>query len=117
MLSCDVGRMTSRIIMLILFLPLFGAVRAAPPTQPARPVAENAAPISFTVVKGPPGACGPGCDRWIAAEGKIDAAAAVRFRRFLKQISDLSLPIYLHSPGGNLEQALAIGSMLRERKF
>jgi hypothetical protein len=109
--------MTSRIIMLILFLPLFGAVRAAPLTQPAHPVAENAAPISFTVVKGPSGACGPGCNRWIAAEGKIDNAAAARFRRFLKQIGDISLPIYLHSPGGNLEQALAIGNMLRERKF
>src|SRR5690242_15773001 len=117
MLSCDVGRLTSRIIMLILSVLLFGPAWAAPMAQPARPVAENAAPISFTVVKGPPGACGPGCDRWIAAEGKIDNAAAARFRRFLKQIGDISLPIYLHSPGGNLEQALAIGNMLRERKF
>jgi len=117
MLSCDVGRLTSRIIMLILSVLLFGPAWAAPMAQPARLVAENAAPISFTVVKGPPGACGPGCDRWIAAEGKIDGAAAARFRRFLKQIGDIRLPIYLHSPGGNLEQALAIGTMLRERKF
>jgi hypothetical protein len=117
MFSCDVGRMTSRIITLILFVPLFGAAWAAPSAQPARPVAENAAPISFTVVKGPAGACGPGCDRWIAAEGKIDNAAAARFRRFMKQIGDARLPIYLHSPGGNLEQALAIGNMLREKKF
>jgi len=117
MLSRDVGRMTSRIYPLILFLLLVGPVWAAPVAQPARPAAENAAPISFTAVKGPPGACGPGCDRWIAAEGKIDNGAAARFRKFLKQIGDISLPIYLHSPGGNLEQALAIGSMLRERKF
>jgi hypothetical protein len=117
MFSCDVGRMTSRIIMLILLVLLFGPVWAAPVAQPARPVAENAAPISFYVVKGPPGACGPGCDRWIAAEGKIDNAAAARFRKFMKQIGDVNLPIYLHSPGGNLEQALAIGNMLREKKF
>jgi hypothetical protein len=113
----DVGRMTSRISLLTVFMLLFGPVWAAPLVQPARPVAENAAPISFYVVKGPPGACGPGCDRWIAAEGKIDGAAAARFRKFMKQIGDVSLPIYLHSPGGNLEQALAIGNMLREKKF
>jgi hypothetical protein len=109
--------MTSRITLLTAFVLLFGPVWAAPRAEPARPVADNAAPISFYVVKGPPGACGPGCDRWIAAEGKIDGAATARFRKFMKQIGDISPPIYLHSPGGNLEQALAIGNMLREKKM
>ena len=45
-----------------------------------------------------------------------DNAAAARFRKFLHQLGGRQLPIYFHSPGGNLEQALAIGNMLREKK-
>ena len=72
-------------------------------------------PMVFYVAKGAPNACGPGCDRWIAAEGQVDAAAAPRFSRFLRQLRNRNLPMYFSSPGGNLDQALAIGAMLRER--
>ena len=85
-------------------------------TRPSPRVADGLVPISFALVKGTPGACGAGCDSWIAAEGKIDGGAAARFRKFMKQIGDRKLPIYFNSPGGNLEQALAIGNMLREKK-
>ena len=59
--------------------------------------------------------CGRGCDSWIEAEGQIDSGAAARFRKFLARVKDRDLPIYFFSPGGNLEQALAMGAMLRER--
>ncbi len=93
---------------------------AAPLVRPSPRIADGSAPISFALVKGAPDACGPGCDSWIAAEGKIDGGAAARFRKFMKQIDkqigNRKLPIYFNSPGGNLEQALAIGNMLRERR-
>jgi len=73
------------------------------------------APMVFYVVKGTAEACGRDCDTWIAAEGQIDADAADRFRRFLRRIGDRHLPIYFYSPGGNLEQALAMGALLREK--
>ena len=69
----------------------------------------------FYVVKGAPDACGRGCDSWIAAEGQIDSGAALRFRKFWAKVRDRKLPIYFSSPGGNLDQALAMGAMLRER--
>ncbi|MGJ5177027.1 hypothetical protein ACQR16_01680 [Bradyrhizobium oligotrophicum] len=89
-----------------------------PSKRPAKSprLADNFAPISFALVKGPADACGPGCDSWIAAEGKIDGGAAARLRKFMKQIGDRKLPIYFNSPGGNLEQGLAIGNWLREKK-
>jgi len=71
--------------------------------------------MRFYVVKGAADACGRGCDSWIAAEGQIDAGAAPRFRKFLRQLKGRSLPIYFASPGGNLDQALAMGAMLREK--
>ena len=95
---------------------LCGAAYAAPSTVRSVPVPDNAAPLSFYVVKGQPGACGDNCDTWIAADGKVDNAAAERFRKFLKQIGDRHLPIYFNSPGGNTAQALAIGNMLRANK-
>ena len=68
------------------------------------------------LAKGPANSCGPGCDRWIAVEGKVDQGAADRVRRFLRGVKDTQRPIYFHSPGGSVEQAYAIGRLLRSRK-
>jgi hypothetical protein len=108
--------MTPRVLPLIALILLGTPALGAPAARPAR-AADHMAPISFTVVKGLPDSCGQGCDRWIAAEGKIDSAAAARFRTFMKRIGQARLPIYFHSPGGNLDQALMIGNMLREKKM
>lgn len=83
----------------------------------ARPAPGLAAavPMTFYVVKGAPDSCGRGCDRWIEVEGQVDSNAAARFRKFLSQQRDRSLPIYFYSPGGNLDQAVAMGNMLHEK--
>src|SRR5262245_29701046 len=101
--------------LLVLFLLLGGPAFAAPSAPSSPRIAVNAAPMVFYVVKGAAEACGRDCDSWIAAEGQIDAGAADRFRKFLRKLGDRRLPIYFYSPGGNLEQALAMGAMLRER--
>ena len=49
------------------------------------------------------------------SKGRSIGSAAARFRKFLSQVRDRNLPIYFSSPGGNLDQALAMGAMLRER--
>lgn len=114
--------MNLRALLLLPLVLLSGPTLAAPaPTSSPAPakrttlVAIPTPPMVFYVVKGAPDACGRGCDSWIAAEGQIDAAAAPRFRKFLAKIRDRNLPIYFHSPGGNLDSALAMGAMLRER--
>ena len=80
----------------------------------AAPAGMLAPPIVFYVAKGAPDACGSGCDSWIAAEGQVDTGAALRFRKFQRQVKDRNLPMYFLSPGGNLDQALVIGAALRE---
>jgi hypothetical protein len=90
--------------------PAFAVMHVRPvPGVPAK------APITFYVVKGAPDACGHGCDRWIAVDGQIDANAAARFRKFLSRQRDRTLPFYFSSPGGNLDQAVAMGNMLHEK--
>ena len=68
------------------------------------------------LAKGAANSCGPGCDRWIAVEGEVDAGAAARIRRFLSTVKDAQRPIYFHSPGGAVEPSFVIGRLLRSRK-
>jgi hypothetical protein len=112
------GAMTRGVRFLAVLVLLCGPVFAAPAGRilPHVPVV-SATPMAFYLVKGAAEACGRGCDSWIAAEGQIDAGAAARFRNFLRRVGDRHLPIYFYSPGGNLEQALAMGAMLHERTF
>jgi hypothetical protein len=77
----------------------------------------TATPIEFYLAHGEAEACGPGCNEWIAAEGKIDAGAAERFRQLLKTLKDRRPPIFLHSPGGNINGALELGRLIHDRKF
>jgi hypothetical protein len=100
---------------LVATLVLVGAPAFAVPNRPA-PAVVPPTPMVFYVVKGAPDTCGRGCDSWIAVEGQVDGAAALRFKKFLQQVGNRDLPIYLASPGGNLDQALAMGAMLRERR-
>jgi hypothetical protein len=72
-------------------------------------------PMAFYVIKGAPDACGRSCDTWIEAEGKVESDTAARLKTFLDRLRDRNLPIYFASPGGNLDQAIAMGNLLHGR--
>ena len=92
-----------------------GAVSASPPKHRSEAPKPREEPMTFYVVKGVADACGPDCDSWIEAEGKVESDTAARLKTFLDRIRDRNLPIYFASPGGNLDQAIAMGTMLRGR--
>src|SRR5262249_20093396 len=98
-----------------LLLPLLMPpnLTKAAPAAPAEPWALPQ--LAIYAAKGPPDSCGPGCDRWIAIEGKVDKGSAERVERFFRQRKD-TRPIYFNSPGGDGHDALAIGRLLRGRK-
>jgi hypothetical protein len=106
--------MTLRAIFIVTLALICGSAGASPISRSA-PRATPAPPMVFYVAKGGPDACGRGCDSWIVVEGQIDSGAALRFRKFLQRNKGRNLPMYFSSPGGNLDQALAMGAMLRER--
>jgi hypothetical protein len=104
--------MIFRAVLLAALLLIHGELRAKP-----LPEIPGFAPrLIIYLAKGPANSCGPGCDRWIAVEGNVDQDAASRIRRFLRDVKDRQRPIYFHSPGGAVEQAYAIGRLLRSRK-
>src|SRR5688572_23543170 len=73
------------------------------------------APLHLYLAKGEPNACGEGCSEWIAVEGFFDAGAAGRAQAFLRRYGARKLPVYLHSPGGNTDAAMALGRYLRQQ--
>lgn len=105
--------MLARILFLVASLSISGTVHAQ--VTPAEK-AGFASTLTIYLAKGATDACGPGCDRWIAVEGQIDRDAGPRVRRFLAGVKDTQRPIYLHSPGGNVEQSYLIARLLRGRK-
>jgi hypothetical protein len=82
-------------------------------------------PMEFFIAKGGPNACGAGCDSWIAAEGRIvrdrvgadghreEEGTTARLIRLLVGLDGRKLPIFFHSPGGDIIEALALGGALR----
>jgi hypothetical protein len=85
--------------------------------EPAAPNAAVTTPIEFYLAHGDANACGPGCGEWIAAVGKINAGAADRFRQLLRKIGERRPPIFFHSPGGKVNDALELGRLIRDKKF
>ncbi|WP_152980055.1 hypothetical protein [Mesorhizobium sp. 1M-11] len=72
-------------------------------------------PMRFAVVRSGAYSCEPNCPEWIWAEGDIGPGTAVLFKRFLKKLGGRKLPIVLQSRGGDLNAALAMGRMIRQR--
>lgn len=71
-------------------------------------------PMEFYIAKGQSDSCGPGCDTWIAAQGRIVAGTTARLKSLLGGL-DRNLPIFLNSPGGDVYESLAFGRLLRQR--
>lgn len=106
-----------RVLSLLITALLLSLQSSMAATSPDVPMPKGVLPVTAVyLAKGPPDSCGRGCDRWIAVEGKMDKAAAARLRSFFRAQKASKLPIYLHSPGGDVRQAFAMGRMLRERK-
>jgi len=93
------------------------AARLSPSNDAAPSEIASRPAIEFYLAHGDADACGAGCNEWIAAEGKIDAGTADRFRALLKKLKDRKPPVYFHSPGGKIKDALELGRLFRERGF
>src|ERR1051325_1690771 len=110
-----------RRLFLVSAAMLTGAL--APGSAPAAPARQQVPdiyasirrqPMIFFVAKGEPGACGPGCSEWSAAEGMIDPDASKRLRDFVGSLPRRDLPIFFNSTGGLAGQAVLLGEAMRE---
>jgi hypothetical protein len=98
--------------------PTIKPVEAKPSeTKPSELKPSDLPAMTFFVAKGEANACGPGCDTWIAADGKIDLAAPQRLRALLARLGRRKLPIFFNSAGGAVLGAIALGRIIRSEKI
>ena len=72
-------------------------------------------PMRFVrVVSAEPG-CAPNCPEWLSAEGRIGPGAATDLAEALERLNGRRLPILIHSPGGSVADAVAMGELIRAK--
>jgi hypothetical protein len=101
-----------------LALALIGLLAAgARATADLRPPARmrGAPPIRFVRVMSAEPACAPDCPEWLSAEGRIGPGAAADLAEALQRLDGRRLPILIHSPGGSVADAMAMGELIRAR--
>lgn len=105
---------------------LFGALAAlvvaaaAPAQTPQRPpvggIGSPPDAMIFYLARGAPGACGPDCSEWIAAEGAVQWDTFKRLLAILDRQGGRKLPVVIHSWGeSNLNVSTSLGRILRDR--
>lgn len=82
-----------------------------------RPAPQAMIPMTFTRMTGEPGACGPGCSEWIAAEGVILPGTVVSFAALAEQLGKTRPPVVIHSEGGIVDVAMALGRIVRRARL
>lgn len=82
-------------------------VPAAPPVQPASPREVLRKPMTFELTTG----------GVLLAEGTIDPGAAGRFAKEIEARGEYVKTVTLNSPGGSVDDALAMSKLIRDRKL
>ena len=72
-------------------------------------------PMRFVRVSSVDPACEPNCPEWLSAEGRIEPGSAPAFAEAINRLGPRRLPILIHSPGGSVTDAMAMGKLVRAR--
>ena len=73
--------------------------------------------MRFVKVRSDNAACRPDCPEWISAEGKIVTGSADALERTLNAAGDRRLPIVINSAGGAVDDAMAMGRLIRAKRL
>jgi hypothetical protein len=73
--------------------------------------------MRIVIVRSAEAHCEPHCVEWVSAEGDIVPGTAAEFSRALRLLGNRRLPVLVASRGGAVEDALAIGRMIRARNL
>ena len=99
--------------MAVALLGLIAAPAYADLRPPARP--RGAPPMRFVRVVSADPSCQPSCPEWLSVEGRIEPGAARAFADAVDRLKGRRLPILIHSPGGSVADAAAMGELIRAK--
>jgi hypothetical protein len=74
-----------------------------------------APPMRFVRVTSAEAACKPDCPEWLSAEGRIEPGTAKVFAVAITNLKGRRLPILIHSTGGSVADAGAMGELIRAK--
>ena len=99
-----------------LAVALFGLL-VAPSYAELRPQGRprGAPPMRFVRVVSADPACKSNCPEWLSAEGRIQPGTAKAFADAIANLKGRRLPILIHSPGGSVPDAAAMGELIRAK--
>ncbi|MBV9909720.1 MAG: hypothetical protein JOY52_19380 [Hyphomicrobiales bacterium] len=95
-------------LLCLIALPSYADLR-----PPARP--RGVHPMRFVRVTSADPACKPNCPEWLSAEGQITPGSGKAFADAIANLKGRRLPILIHSPGGSVADAGAMGELIREK--
>jgi hypothetical protein len=102
------------VIFLTLLCVLAASERADADLRP--PARSRGAPaMRFVRVVSADPACEPNCPEWLSAEGRIEPGSAPAFAEAVNRLGGRRLPILIHSPGGSVTDAIAMGKLIRAK--
>jgi hypothetical protein len=107
------GQGAQAFVLALLCVLAAGAGALADLRPPARP--RGAPPMRFVRVTDADPACEPNCPEWLSAEGQIEPGSAPAFAEAINRLDGRRLPILIHSPGGSVTDAIAMGKLIRAK--
>lgn len=72
-------------------------------------------PMTVQIVRSAEDGCEPMCAEWISAQGRIDSATLRQFKKVFAKLGNRKLPVLVDSAGGTVDEALAIGRLIRSK--
>jgi hypothetical protein len=111
-----IGKQRLRRVARALAFALSGLI-ALPSYADLRPKARprGAPPMRLVRVTSAEAACKPNCPEWLSAEGRIEPGSAKAFADAIANLKGRRLPILIHSPGGSVADAGAMGELIRAK--
>ncbi len=103
-----VGQALAAALLGLIALPSYADLR-----RPAR--ARIVPPMRFVRVVSADPACKPNCPEWLSAQGRIVPGSAKAFADVIANLKGRRLPILIHSPGGSVSDAGAMGELIRAK--
>jgi hypothetical protein len=111
------GVMSALLAAIVVSAGLFAAPASSAAQTPPADQNQLQQPMKFTRVRSDDPTCQPNCPEWIVAQGKIDIGAAKAFAHVIASLEDRRLPILINSPGGVVDEALAMGRLIRSKRL
>ena len=101
----------------MLAVALIGLIAAPVHADLRPPVRPRGAPppMRFVRVVSADPSCKPNCPEWLSAEGRIEPGTAKAFADAIANLKGRRLPILIHSPGGSVADAGAMGELIRAK--